>query len=263
MPAKDMVTANEWPTVNKISIGDVVDVLTAGMRDFRAEPQYGLFFGGIYAVVGWLLLFMLWILKLYYLVYPIAMGFALVAPFASVGFYSVSDFRERGEALSWRAVIGAIREASSRDLRWMALITGFTFFIWVDYAAILFLSLLGFSALGPHFLTEILTTTNGWIFLLVGNLTGALIAVIVFSISVVTYPMLYDRDVDFVTAMSTSVRLVLMNPVSMLTWCAIIAVLTGLSLLLVFAGLFVTLPVLGHASWHLYRKAVNPPPKVE
>ena len=91
--------------------------------------------------------------------------------------------------------------------------------------------------------------------------TGAIIAVIVFSISVVTYPMLYDRDVDFVTAMSTSVRLVLANPVSMLTWCAIIAVLTGLSLLVVFAGLFVTLPVLGHASWHLYRKAVNPPAK--
>ena len=87
-----------------------------------------------------------------------------------------------------------------------------------------------------------------------------MIAFIVFSISVVTYPMLYDRDVDFVTAIATSVRLVLANPLTMFIWCAIIAVLTGLSLITLFAGLFVTLPVLGHASWHLYRRAVGPTP---
>lgn len=262
MAVQKLASINRWPEVGKITVGDLMEVMAAGVRDFRAAPQYGLLFGGIYAVVGWLLLVMLFAFKLHYLVYPIAMGFALVAPFASVGFYSVSDLREKGRPLSWQAVFSAIREAAKHDLRWMALITGFTFFMWVDYAALLFLTLMGFDAIGPDVLTQIFTTTHGWIFLVVGNVTGAVIAIIVFSISVVTYPMLYDRDVDFVTAIVTSVRLVLANPVTMLVWCATIAVLTGLSLITVFAGLFVMLPVLGHASWHLYRRAVGPQPTV-
>jgi len=257
---QDLAKVNKWPEVNKVTVEDLVDILAAGMQDFRNAPKYGLFFGGMYAVVGWILLAMLWYLQLYYLVYPIAMGFALLAPFASVGFYSVSDLLERGEPLSWGAVFGAIREASKRDLRWMALITAFTFFIWVDYAALLFLAMMGFDALGPNILKEVFLTTNGLLFLVVGNIAGAIIAIIVFSISVVTFPMLYHRDVDFVTAMVTSVRLVFKNPVTMLIWCAIITMLTGISLLTVFAGLFIMLPVLGHASWHLYRRAVGPSP---
>ena len=263
MPAKDLATVNQWPEVAKISVADLIDVLKAGVRDFRAEPQYGLFFGGMYAVVGWLVLALLWAFKLYYLAYPLAMGFALVAPFASVGFYSVSDFREQGKALSWPRVWQAIREGAKKDLRWMALITGFTFFAWIDYAAIIFLSLIGFKSLSPELFKEIFTTSHGWVFLLVGNISGAIIAIIVFSISVVTYPMLYDRDVDFITAIVTSVRLVLANPFTMLLWCAIIAFMTGLSLVTLFAGLFVMLPILGHASWHLYRRAVGPTPTKE
>ncbi|MEM7774314.1 MAG: DUF2189 domain-containing protein [Pseudomonadota bacterium] len=258
MAERDLVTVNKWPDIAPVGVQDLVEVFMAGIRDFRAAPQYGLFFGGIYAVLGWVLTIMLLIFELYYLVYPVAMGFALVAPFASVGFYSVSDFLEQGKPLSWQAVFHAISEASTRDLRWMALITGFTFFMWVDYAALIFLSIMGFEALGLQAFTLIFTTTQGWIFLVVGNVSGAVIAIIVFSISVVTYPMLYHRDVDFVTAMVTSVRLVFANPVTMLIWCVCIAALTGLSLLTFFVGLFVMLPVLGHASWHLYRRAVGP-----
>jgi len=250
----------QWPEVYKITFDDLIEVTAAGINDFRRAPKYGFFFGGIYVVVGWLLLVMEWFFNLYYLVYPIAMGFALVAPFASVGFYSVSDFLEKGKPLSWSAVFGAVREASRRDLRWMALITGFTFFMWIDYAMIIFLTFMGFDALGPQAFDLIMHTSQGWMFLVVGNLAGAIVAIIVFSISVVTYPMLYDRDIDFVTAMVTSVRLVFTNPVTMLGWCAFITVLTGLSLLSVFVGLFVMLPVLGHASWHLYRRAVGPQP---
>ncbi|MGD9786225.1 MAG: DUF2189 domain-containing protein [Hyphomicrobiaceae bacterium] len=259
-PEKVVKTKSDWPDVNKISVEDLIEALAAGIRDFRAAPKYGLFFGGMYAVVGWLLLVMLFHFKLNYLVYPVAMGFALIAPFASVGFYSVSDFLERGKPLSWSAVFGAVRAGSKRDLRWMALITGFTFFMWIDYAALLLLSFLGFDALGPQFFDLVFGTPQGLFFLVVGHLTGAVIAIIVFSISVVTYPMLYDRDVDFVTAMVTSVRLVFANPVTMLIWCAFITALTGLSLISVFLGLFVMLPVLGHASWHLYRRAVGPQP---
>lgn len=251
----------QWPDVYKITLDDLIEVTAAGINDFRQAPKYGLFFGGMYAVVGWLLLVMFWVFKLHYLIYPIAMGFALIAPFASVGFYSVSDFLEKGKPLSWPAVFGAVRDASKRDLRWMALITGFTFFMWIDYAMLIFLTFLGFDALGPQAFDLIFTTSQGWVFLIVGHIAGAIVAIIVFSISVVTYPMLYDRDIDFVTAMVTSVRLVFANPLIMLAWCAFITVLTGLSLLSAFAGLFVMLPVLGHASWHLYRRAVGPQPQ--
>jgi len=251
----------QWPDVHKISFDDLIEVTAAGINDFRAAPKYGLFFGGMYAVVGWVLLVMLWVFNLNYLVYPIAMGFALIAPFASVGFYSVSDFLGKGEPLSWGAVFNAVKASTKRDLRWMALITGFTFFMWIDYAMLIFLSFMGFDALGPQAFDLVFTTTQGWMFLIVGHLAGAILAIIVFSISVVTYPMLYDRDIDFVTAMVTSVRLVFKNPVTMLGWCAFITVLTGLSLLSVFAGLFLMLPVLGHSSWHLYKRAVGPPPE--
>lgn len=258
--ARAIKRKSDWPEVYKITIDDLIEVMAAGIRDFRAAPQYGLVFGGLYAVVGLVLLVMLWRFQLYYLVYPIAMGFALIAPFASVGFYSVSDLLERGEPLSWGKVWAKVREASGRDLRWMALITGFTFFMWIDYAALIFLTFMGFEALGPQAFELVFTTARGWVFLVVGHIAGAIMAIIVFSISVVTYPMLYDRNIDFVTAMVTSVRLVVANPVTMLAWCALITILTGLSLLSVFAGLFIMLPVLGHASWHLYRRAVGPQP---
>jgi uncharacterized membrane protein len=240
--ARPGMRKSQWPDVYKISFDDLIEVTAAGINDFRAAPKYGLFFGGMYAVVGWVLLIMLWFFELHYLVYPIAMGFALIAPFASVGFYSVSDFLEQGKPLSWGAVFDAIRQGSKRDLRWMALITGFTFFMWIDYAVIIFLSFMGFEALGPQAFDLIFTTSQGWMFLLAGHLAGAIVAIIVFSISV------------------TSVRLVFANTVTMLGWCLFITVLTGLSLLSVFAGLFIMLPVLGHASWHLYRRAVGPQP---
>jgi len=255
---KSLAEINNWPEVAQLSVSDLVDVVSAGIRDFRAAPQFGLVVGGMYAAAGWASLALLFLFEFYYLAYPVAMGFALVAPFASVGFYSVSDFLEKGQPVSWRAVWGAVKAASKHDLRWMALITGFTFFMWVDYAAIIFLSMMGFETLSFDIIREIFTTPKGWMFLLVGNVAGAIIAIIIFSISVVTYPMLYDRNVDFVTAIITSIRLVWANPIIMGIWCAFIAAMTALALMPVFLGLFIFLPVIGHASWHLYRRGVGP-----
>lgn len=253
-----MARATEWPEIRKVTVDDLVEVLAAGLRDFLAAPQYGLLVGAIYAAVGWLLVALLWYLDALYFAYPIAMGFALVAPFASVAFYSVSDLLERGQPLSWPAVLGAIRAASKRDLRWMALVTGFALVIWMDIAAFLLFALVGVDGFHADFLERLFTTTKGLLFFAAGNIIGAIIALLVFSISVVSFPMLYDRDVDFVTAMVTSVRLVIANPVTMLVWCAVIGILTGLSLAAAFLGLLVMLPIVGHASWHLYRRAVAP-----
>ena len=245
-------------SVRRLTINDLVDVIGQGVRDFRAAPRYGLFFGGLYAAAGWLLMALLWHFGMPYLAYPLAMGFALIAPFAAVSFYAVSDHLERGKSFGWSDVFGAIGSAARRDLRWMALVTGFALVIWMDIAAFLFFGLMAFMPFGPDFVRELFTTPAGLLFLLIGNISGAMIAFGVFSISAVSFPMLYDRDIDFVTAMVTSVRLVVANPVTMMAWCIAIAILTGLSLLSAFLGLFVVLPVIGHATWHLYRLAVEP-----
>ena len=253
-----METGARVTGVRGVSINDIIDSLGAGMQDFRRAPWIGLFFGGLFAVAGWLLVALLWQFGMPYLAYPLAMGFALVAPFAAVAFYAVSAKLEKGEAVTLGGVVSAVREAGQRDLRWMALVTGFGLVIWMDIAAFLFFGLMGFQSFGPDFLEKLLTTPTGLVFLFVGNAAGALIAMTIFSISVVSFPMLYDRDIDFVTAMTTSVRVVVASPLAMIVWCGLIALLIGISLLSGFLGLFLVMPVIGHATWHLYRKAVVP-----
>lgn len=245
------------PGVRKLTVSDLVEALAAGARDLRAAPRYGLAFGLGYAAAGWLLIALLMRFGLPYLAYPLAMGFALVAPFAVVGLYAVSAKLEAGSALSWRSVLGSMREAAHRDLRWMALVTGFALVLWMDIAAILFFGFNGFNAFDASFFRSLFSTPTGLIFLVLGNLIGALIAIGVFSISVISFPMLYDRDVDFVTAMVTSVQLVIANPVVMLCWCVLIGSLIALSLLSLFVGLVPVLPLIGHATWHLYRRSVD------
>lgn len=253
-----MSGASQWPEVRRVTVTDLVEAMGAGSRDFRAAPQYGLVFGGTYMVAGWLIIVLLWYLGLPYLAYPLALGFALIAPFAAVGFYAVSDHLEKGKPLSWSNVLGGVREAAGRDLRWMAVVTGFALIIWMDIAAFLFFGFVGLAGFGPDLIETLFTTPSGLVFLLIGNVAGALIAFAVFSISVISFPMLYERDVDFVTAMVTSVRLVVANPATMIIWCAIIGVLMGLSVLSGFVGLILILPFIGHATWHLYRHAVTP-----
>lgn len=242
--------------VRRIGADDLIDAISAGLRDFRAAPQYGLFFGALYALGGWTIFLLLWRFGLPYLAYPMAMGFALVAPFMVVGLYAVSHAREQGQALSWARVFSAIRGSGRRDLRWMALITAFAFVIWMDIAALSSFAFLNFRALTPDIINDLFTTPSGLLFLAIGNTLGAIIAFGIFSISVTSFPMLYERDIDFVTAMSTSVRAVAANPRLMAFWCAAIAILVIISIASAFLGLLVTLPILGHASWHLYRKLI-------
>lgn len=245
--------------VRDISIDDLIEVLGQGMRDFRAAPAYGLFFASIYAVGGWALILMLIAFDLPFLVYPLAAGFALIAPFIASGFYVVSRQRERGDPLNWGIVFASVRAMFGRDLGWMALVTGFSLFIWMDIAALLSFGFMSFRLFSFSELFDVIfTTPAGWAFLVVGHTVGALIAFAVFSYTVISIPMLFDRDIDFVTAMITSVRVVRHNPRVMAVWCATIAILTGISILSGFVGLLVVLPLLGHATWHLYRRAVTP-----
>ncbi|MGI9424407.1 MAG: DUF2189 domain-containing protein, partial [Hyphomicrobiaceae bacterium] len=215
--------------VAHLTLSDVSDIVGRGIADLKAAPVVSVAIASIYTVGGWLLAALLLVLDLPYLVYPLAMGFALIAPFVAVAFYDVSRRLERGEAAAIAAVWSSVREATRRDVRWMALITGFAFFIWLDIAAMITLTFFGAKALDFKSLAEaILTTDTGWLFLFVGHAAGAIIALLTFSISVVSFQMLFDRNVDVMTAMATSVRLLKRNPVAMGTWCIVIALSLGL-----------------------------------
>lgn len=252
----------QWPPILEVSLADVFGALRAGWRDFLEAPLYGLALGGFYVVGGWLLILLLRYFDLPHLVYPLATGFALVAPFVVTGFYWVSRQLERAEPLSWAGVWGSLCAVCKRDMRWMALVTVFTLIIWLDIAALLFFSFFGLTTSNPaEILTTIFTTSHGLTFLALGNIAGAIIALAVFSFSAISFPMLFDRDIDFITAMVTSVKVVKKNKLVMICWAGIIALLFGLSVLTGLLGLLVVLPLLGHATWHIYRKSVGPMPE--
>jgi uncharacterized membrane protein len=247
------------PVVMRIKGADVAEALAAGLRDFQAAPLYGLFFGGIYALGGLALVITASSWGLLYLAYPMAAGFALIGPFVAVGLYEVSRLRERGEALEWRKVLGVVFAQGRRELGWMSLVCVFIFMMWMYQVRLLIALFFGFQSFSPgEFLTTVLTTPEGWLFLLIGHADGAVLSVVLFSLTVVSFPLLLERDVDFITAMITSVRAVTRNPVPMLGWALVVVLLLIAASLPLFVGLFVVLPVLGHATWHLYRRLVKP-----
>jgi uncharacterized membrane protein len=247
------------PVVRRISAADIAESLAQGLRDFQALPLYGLAFGALYTAGGILIVLSLTAFGMVYLTYPLAAGFALIGPFVAIGLYEVSRRREAGEPVSFAAIWSTVK--SRGEIGWMAFVTLFFFVIWMYQVRLLLALLLGlnasFSSL-REFITVVLTTNEGLLFLAIGNLDGAALSLILFSLTVVSFPLLLDREVDFVTAMVTSVRAVVMSPLPMIGWAAVIVVLMIVSALPYFLGLIVTVPVLGHATWHLYRRIVAP-----
>ena len=247
------------PVVRSITAGDIAEALGEGLRDFQAVPLYGLAFGALYAAGGIAILLCLMAFGLVYLAYPLAAGFAMIGPFVATGLYEVSRRRETGQAISIGAIWATVKARG--EIGWMAFVTLFVFVVWMYQVRLLIALLIGlhasFSSL-REFITVVLTTNEGLLFLAIGNAVGAALSLILFSLTVVSFPLLLDRDVDFVTAMVTSVRAVVTSPVPMIGWAAVIVVLLIVSALPYFLGLLVTLPVLGHATWHLYRRIVAP-----
>lgn len=249
------------PVVRRITAADIAEALTQGVRDFQAQPLYGLAFGGLYMLGGIAILMCLTAFGMVYLAYPLAAGFALIGPFVAIGLYEVSRRRETNQPITLGAIWRMI--TSRAEIGWMAFVTLFFFVVWMYQVRLLIALLLGLNASFSsmrEFLTVVLTTNEGLLFLAIGNLEGAALSLILFSLTVVSFPLLLEREVDFVTAMITSVRAVVTSPGPMIGWAAIIVVLLIVSALPYFLGLLVTLPVLGHATWHLYRRIVAPAP---
>ena len=249
------------PVVRRVTAADIIDALGKGLRDFQAMPLYGLAIGAFFVVGGNVIIFCVIALGMTYLAYPLAAGFALIGPFAAFALYEVSRRRELGEKPTLRGIWGILRHPS--EMGWMAFVTLFIFLMWMYQVRMLMALFLGLHAsftTFQQFINVVLTTNEGLAFLVVGNVEGAVLSLILFSLTVVSFPLLLDREVDFVTAMITSVKSVVASPVPMIAWAAIIVMLLIMSALPFFFGLLVTLPVLGHTTWHLYRHIVEPPP---
>ncbi|MFW5641191.1 MAG: DUF2189 domain-containing protein [Roseicyclus sp.] len=249
--------------VSRVTAADVSAALQAGIRDFLARPVMSGFFGLFYAVFGLLFVWGLVWLEKTWMIIPALVSFPLVAPFAAAGLYEMSRRRQGGERFGWSEILTVIASQRQREMGWMAFVTLFVLWVWF-YQVRLWLAIIlqdaSFSDF-EGFLETVFFTPQGWTFLAVGTLVGALLSAALFTLTVVAMPMLLDRDTDVVTAMLTSVRVVTESPVVMLGWAAIISVTMVLSLLPAFLGLIFTLPILGHTTWHLYRRAVPAPEK--
>ncbi|MEM8664184.1 MAG: DUF2189 domain-containing protein [Pseudomonadota bacterium] len=245
------------PAIKSLKFGDLSASLSAGWRDFLRAPLFGLFFSSFYVLCG-LALTLLGAGTLEWTVL-LSLGFPLVAPFAAVGLYEVSRRLERGESLRWREILGAVWQERARQAPWIGAILVIVFLFWSFFAHMSFALFLGHMPLTNITTSwETFNTFNGIAMILFQFATGALVAWLVFSITVVSLPLLLEREVDFVSAMLISMRAVGSNRGVMLMWAAVIAVLIFVAMAPLFLGLLVALPVLGHATWHLYRRTIEP-----
>ena len=250
--------AESRPRVNKLDTTDLKDALRLGYEDFSHKPSHAIFLTLIYPIVSFLLIQAAAGRDLLPLIYPLIAGFALLGPLAAVGLYEMSRQREHGEDMHWRHAFRVFRSPALANIVTLGAVLAALFLLWLYTAQALHHWVMG-GADGETpsaFVTEILTTERGWLLILLGNAVGFLFACLVLAISVVSFPMLLDRNVDLATAVKTSVRVTLKNPAVIARWGLIVAFGLAIGFLPLGIGLAITLPILGHATWHLYRRAV-------
>lgn len=231
--------------------------LKYGLHDFRRAPGYGLFFAAFYAILGNILTLIgagtfLWTLAL-------ALGFPLVAPFAAVGFYEVSRRLEADEPLNRSEILGVVWGERRRQLPWIGVILALIFLFWSFFAHMLVALFLGISSVGNTSLDAFMATADGRMLLAAQLAVGGAVAFLTYGLTAVSLPLLVDKEFDFVTAMIISLKAVNANKVTLGLWALIIAASIFVAMLPAFLGLFIALPILGHATWHVYRRALYHP----
>jgi uncharacterized membrane protein len=246
------------PAVRKITVSDLFDALRKGFDDFGAYRTDVIFLGVVYAVVGLVLARLAFGMDLLPLVFPLASGFALIGPIAAIGLYEMSRRREQGVEANFSNAFDVFREPAAGSVLVLGVALVATFLLWQLAAWLIYRETLGPAepASLSAFVHDVLFTGKGWAMIVIGMGVGFLFAVFAMSISLVSFPLLLDRDVGLDSAIKTSIRAVRMNPVETALWGLIVAAGLVLGSIPLFIGLVVTIPVLGHATWHLYRKLV-------
>ena len=246
------------PVIRKIGVEDLKDALAKGYADFIALPTHAVFLVLIYPLIGLVLARATAVGDLLPLLYPLAGGFALLGPFAALGLYELSRQRGHGHDVSWRDAFNILRSHSAGSILMLGGLLLTIFVVWLIVAHSIAEAFLGDMSKASlwSFAEKVLATPEGWGLILVGNGIGFLFAAAALVLSVISFPLLLDRDVGFGVAVQTSVRACVENPAAMAAWGLIVATGLVLGSIPLFAGLIVVLPVLGHATWHLYKKVV-------
>jgi uncharacterized membrane protein len=256
-PAQDNAAT---PIVRTIGLSDLHQALRLGWEDFKAVPSHAIILCLIYPVLGLVLARTVLGYSVLPLLFPLAAGFALLGPFAALGLYELSRRREAGETASVWDVAEVVRSPSFGAMLGLGTLLLALFVTWVATAQAIYVAAFGYQAAAdmPDFASRVLTTPQGWWLIVVGCGVGFLFALVALCVSVVSFPLMLDRHAGIGDAMVTSLRVVARNPVPMAAWGLIVALLLVLGSLPLFLGLAVVIPLLGHATWHLYREVIVP-----
>lgn len=248
------------PDPVRITTSDLRFALAAGWRDFRLAPSFGLLFSAFYVLGGLALVAVATAVGSDWWLIPFILGFPLIAPFAAVGLYEVSRRIELAQELDWRSVTRIVIAQKDRQIPSMAMVILLMFMFWVFVAHTTFAIFLGTVSLtNVTSSASLLFEGRGLAMLAIGTLIGAGFALALFSFTVVGLPLLLDYETDFITAIITSIEAVRLNFGVLTVWGAMIAALIFAAILPMFLGLLIVLPVLGHATWHLYRRLMPDP----
>jgi uncharacterized membrane protein len=255
-------TTPSRPVVRHIAPSDLFDALARGVDDFMAMPSHAVFLCVIYPLLGLLMIGAAVGGTMLPLAFPIAAGFALIGPIAAIGLYELSRRREAGLDSSSSHAFDVLYSPSLGAIVAMGVLLMAIFLLWLVAAEAVYIANFGYAPPGSisKFANDVFTTPAGWILIVVGTAVGFVFAVAALSIGAISFPLLLDRDVGAAVALATSIRVVAENPVTMALWGFIVAAMLLIGSIPFFLGLTVVMPVLGHATWHLYRRAVEPDP---
>lgn len=252
--------SQDFPAIRKIDTNDLKDALIAGLNDFWAMPSHVFFLVIIYPVIGLVLARVTLQQNLLPLLFPLMAGFTLLGPFAAIGLYELSRRRQQGLPASLGNVLDLKDSPQLGAIAALGVVQMVIFVVWIAAAHLIYTGLFGSlqtASIGDFF-DRVFTTSNGWALIVIGNGVGLLFAALALTLSVVSFPLLLDRNIGATGALMTSVRAVQQNPGPMALWGLIVAAALLMGSLPLFIGLAVVLPILGHATWHLYRRVVVP-----
>jgi uncharacterized membrane protein len=250
--------------VCKIEPRDCFAALAEGLDDAQAMPTYPAFLGLFYALAGVALVSLSSFANALHLAFPLAAGFALVGPFFAVGLYEMNRRRELGLSATLRDAFGALRSPALPSILALGFLLFVIFAAWIEAAHLLYIGLYGpappVSAI--PFFHDVLTSGRGWLLIILGGAIGFCFAALALCISVVSFPLMLDRDVGLVPAVTASLRVSRENPVAIALWGFMVATVLVVGTLPLFIGLAVVMPTLGHSTWRFYRRAIEPDPSV-
>ncbi|MDH4413248.1 MAG: DUF2189 domain-containing protein [Rhizobium sp.] len=246
------------PNIRQVAVSDVFGALRDGYEDFREKPSHYAFVALIYPIAGALMIGWSAGVELLPMIYPLLTGFALLGPLLALGLMEISRRRELGQPADWSNVLDLVKSPSLPALLMMSAYLVTLFMIWLVVSRGLYLSMIGdYPAPGVFaFASGVFDQPGAWAFLFWSNFIGFVLALIALVISLVAFPMLLDRDCGAAAAVGTSVRASLANPVPVAVWGLMVASLLAIGMATLMVGLVLIVPILGHATWHFYRRLV-------